>query len=75
MRQMKVQHDEEVGRLQGQLKESESRCGALEAELRKAQSIYLSDDAKQKQIAALLDEGRALAYKQSEMEKVGNAST
>lgn len=44
---MKAQYEGQVGRLEGLLRESETRCGLLETELRKAKTIYQSDDAKQ----------------------------
>jgi hypothetical protein len=45
--EMKAQYEGQVGRLEGLLRESETRCGLLETELRKAKTIYQSDDAKQ----------------------------
>ena len=44
---MKSQYEGQVSRLESLLRESEGRCGLLEAELRKAKTIYQSDDAKQ----------------------------
>lgn len=56
--------------LQRELRESQGRVQALENEIRKAQAIYMSEEAKQRQIHALQEEGKALAFKQSEMEQL-----
>jgi len=44
---VKEQYEAEIIRLQGLLYERENHCAILEGEMRKAQTIYHSDDAKQ----------------------------
>ena len=44
---MKEHYEAEIIRFQGLLYDRENHCALLEGELRRAQTIYQSDDAKQ----------------------------
>jgi len=69
-RDLCARFDEERRHLQEQLEESQVRVSLLEKEVKKAHAIYMGDEAKQRKIQALQEEGKALALKQSEMEKL-----
>ncbi len=67
---LKTQYERDLASVHEELRDSEERVQLLEKEIKKAQAIYLADEGKQRQIQALQEEGKALAFKQGEMEKL-----